>query len=89
VAVELIVPGITSPFLERSMGEALLPRVLEEPHVQYAQLWCRGYLVLDLDAERVRATFVHFEGVEQVKRASSRESVAVEVRAGERRLRVL
>ena len=86
VAVELVVPGITSPFLDREMGEALEGRVLQEPHVKYAQLWRRGYMLLEVDAERVRAQYCHFDDVQSAERPAEHEAEPLEVHHGEHRL---
>ena len=64
IAVELVAPSVTSPSLGQETGEALAEAALGEPHVRLAQLWKRGYLLLDVDHERLQAEWYLFERVD-------------------------
>jgi len=65
LAVELVTPGITSLGISGG-NEILLPRLFQQnPHLKYADLEHRGYLVVDVTRERVHADWFHFEEVEQ------------------------
>jgi alkaline phosphatase D len=65
VAVEFVTPGITSPLLDQANGEVWQAKVLMQSHVKYAQLWRRGYMVLDVDHSRVQAAWYHYDAVDQ------------------------
>jgi len=88
LAVELVTPGITSPLLSREKAEEREPEVMSEPHVEYAQLWKRGYMVLDIDRERVLATWHHYERVDQPEPTKATFGAAATVYHGERRVRM-
>ncbi len=51
LAVEFVVPGITSPGPEGQVDEMLA----SHPHLKFVDLQRRGYLLLDLTAERAQA----------------------------------
>ena len=64
IAVEFVTPGITSPGLG-SLGELVGPGLRNlNPHVKFVDLENRGYIVLDIDAERCQAEWYHIENVE-------------------------
>lgn len=87
-AVELVTPGITSPLLSREDAEARDADVMAQPHVRYAQLWKRGYMIVEVDRERVQAAWYHYESVddpEYVEPVLSAEAAAI---SGERRVTV-
>jgi alkaline phosphatase D len=88
LTVELVTPGITSPLLSPEDGERLGPEVLLQPHVQYAQLWKRGYMIVDVDRERVQAAWFHYESVEQAEPVEAVFSAAAAAYSGERRIRM-
>ena len=85
VAVELVVPSVTSPSLERDAAEMVAEVALQAQKVRLAQLWRRGYVVLDIDHERLQAEWYLFDRVDG---ASDEEFYrALHVRAGESFLR--
>ena len=43
---------------------------LEQPHVKLADLWRRGYMLLDVDEERVQAEWYLFERVDEASTES-------------------
>ena len=63
IAVELVAPAVTSPSLDEASGETLAEAALEVPHVRLAQLWKRGYLLLDVDHQRLQAEWYLFDRV--------------------------
>jgi alkaline phosphatase D len=71
VAVEFTTPAVTSPGLTEEAAELAEPVVLEAPHVRYAELSSRGYLLIDVDADRLLAEYYHFERVDR-RTATSR-----------------
>lgn len=87
VAVEFVTPGISSPGLERNVAERRQAELLEEPHVEYVQLWRRGYVLLDITAERVQAEYYHFDAVESPEPAAQKFAGAFATYAGEHRVR--
>lgn len=87
VAVELVTPAISSPGWERTQAESLHPMLLQQPHVKYANLWQRGYMLLDVTAERVQAAWYLYDQVEDPTRASESFAAAFATYAGEHRLR--
>lgn len=64
IAVEFVAPSVTSPSLDQEPAETLAEAALEVPHVRLAQLWKRGYLLLDVDHERVQAEWYLFDRVD-------------------------
>jgi alkaline phosphatase D len=64
VAVELVSPSITSQNLDDKLGydrggsiDAQDRFVASHPHVQWCDFDCHGYVVVDLDADRLAASF--------------------------------
>ncbi len=67
VGVEFVVPGVSSPGFPLNAVDALLEA---NPHLHWLDLDRRGYVVLDVDAERVQASWWHVEDVESTAGAS-------------------
>lgn len=60
--VEFIAPGITAGF---PLDEGLVDLAKQlNPHVRYGEVTHRGYVLLDLDAERAHASWYHFADVQ-------------------------
>ena len=71
LGVEVVVPGVTSTGLFAS-GDALFDQIRAElPHIRWAELSKRGYVLLDLDEDRVQASWHHFERVDEAGTAST------------------
>jgi len=85
IAVELVAPSVTSPSVDQGPGETLAEAALEEPHVRLAQLWKRGYLLLDIDHERLQAEWYLFDRVDGP--ADEEFFAALKVQSGETFLR--
>ncbi|MEZ4472916.1 MAG: alkaline phosphatase D family protein [bacterium] len=86
VGVEFVAPGITSPGLA-----GLVPGLLgvlqdANPHIKWADLSQRGYLVLDVNAERVQSDWFLLTGVEEEAYTEPAFAAAFTTRAGENRL---
>jgi alkaline phosphatase D len=62
LAVEFVAPGVTNLFPAPGLEEVFLA---QNPHVRYAETSNRGYIVLDLTAERIQAAWFHFDPVEE------------------------
>ncbi|MEY4575975.1 MAG: putative alkaline phosphatase [Pseudomonadota bacterium] len=87
-AVEFITPGITSPLLAKPDAEAWQPIALQQPHVKYAQLWRRGYMLIDVTAERVQADWYHFDAVDRPEPVSPTHAATAAAYYGERCVRL-
>jgi alkaline phosphatase D len=88
VAVEFIAPGITSPGTDRASAESLQPMLLDVPHVKYVNLWQRGYMLLDVNTERVHADWYLFDAIEDPDYAVEMFAAACATYAGEHCVRV-
>lgn len=70
IAVEFVVPAITSPALESlSSGGDLIYNVIysSNPHIKYVELSKRGYWILDVTADRLHADLFHFEDIRETE----------------------
>lgn len=64
IAVEFVTPAISSPgFPRRAAAGAARQAQLSNPTLRWAELANRGYIVLDIDAERVESAWYHYEDV--------------------------
>lgn len=63
LAVEFVTPGISSPGFPPGLASLATTVTEENPHIKYAELTSRGYIVLDLDAERLQAAWFHYDDV--------------------------
>lgn len=67
LAVELVTPGVTSPGFENpaeAQQTAALVRAIT-PHNRYVELNKRGYVVVDIDRERMHSEWWHVPGVRE------------------------
>jgi alkaline phosphatase D len=63
VAVEFVAPGITSPF---EVPDFIVGVFVEQsPHIYYSDVANRGYLVLDVQADKVQSDWYFVEGLQQ------------------------
>lgn len=88
IAVELVTPGITSPLLSREDAERYDADVMNQAHVRYAQMWKRGYMIVDVDRERVQAAWFHYESVDNPDAVDPVFGAAAAAYSGERRIRM-
>jgi len=87
VGVEFVTTSVTSPGID-GVGNALIPVFQSaNPHIKWADLERRGYVVLDVTPERVQAAWFHFDRVDLPDQAVEMFAKAFSVRAGETRLR--
>jgi alkaline phosphatase D len=67
VGVEFVAPGVTSPAVPGELGPvggaALADLALRLPHIRWADISRRGFVVVDIDRERVQADWYHFDDV--------------------------
>lgn len=86
LAVEIAVPGITSPWLTEEQARTVEPLFLTNPHVKYVDLWRRGYAVLDVTPERVQGAWFLYDAPERPE-VDEVFAAAFAVRRGESHLR--
>lgn len=77
-----------APGLDQTSAESLQPGLLAAAHVKYVDLWQRGYILLDVDAERVRAAWYLFADASRRKAAEERLGQVCAVYAGEHCVRL-
>lgn len=87
LAVELVTPAVTSPGIDDPAQALELAQVLgaTHPHVKFVELNRRGYLLLDVSPERVRADWYHVHTLTEPSIAETHVATAT-LLAGERRL---
>jgi alkaline phosphatase D len=94
LAIEVTSPSLTSQNLDEKLGvteraEEIVAaeRAFAEAfdHVRWCDLSAHGYVVLDVDAERVRAEWWHVDGVLE-RRAGERRATAFEIPRGKAEL---
>jgi alkaline phosphatase D len=75
LAVELVTPAVTSPSIEKLETAEALAQVISEasPHLKFVDLFYRGYLLIDVTPERVRAEWYH---VRTIAKPSDEEFLA-------------
>lgn len=87
VGVEFITTSVTSPGID-GVDNSLIPVFqAANPHIKWADLERRGYMVLDLNRERAQAAWFHFDRVDVPDGVVESFARAFEVSAGETRLR--
>lgn len=64
VGVEFVTPGVTSAGFPTNAANAAL---VSNPHLHWAELTQRGYVVLDIDSERVQASWWFIDDVESLE----------------------
>lgn len=86
-AVEFVTPAVTSPGIDdaaQAAGFAAQIRATH-PHVQFVELFRRGYLVLDVDRMRAQAQFYHVRTIRE-RQAQEDAAGTYFVASGEARL---
>jgi len=71
LGVEIVVPGITSSGLPGGGGDFIDTLLADLPHIRWVDPSRRGYAIVDLDHERVQATWHLFERVDEPSASSS------------------
>ena len=65
LAVEFVAPGVTSPGFPDGLAAAAEQAALATPHIKYADVSKRGYIVLDVTPERTQAAWYLYTAPEQ------------------------
>jgi alkaline phosphatase D len=92
LAVEFVTPAITSPgFAETATGEDFFGSLALEacPHIKFGNFVKRGYLVLDLQHDKVQADYFHLSTVTETLGATEAAAASVAAMHGEPRLVVM
>jgi alkaline phosphatase D len=87
-AVEFVTPAITSPGIDdRAQATGLQQQIgATHPHVKYVELFRRGYLLIDLTAERAQAEWYHVRTITERSRDEELGRV-LQAASGDSRLR--
>ncbi len=87
VGVEFVTPGVTSPGIENPVEAAQTAAFIRSvsPHMKFAELNKRGYVLLDIDRERVQADFWHAATIAEKSRVETLAAAFV-TEAGANRL---
>jgi alkaline phosphatase D len=76
LAVELVVPAVTSQGFPPALANLADALVAENPHFKFADLTRRGYVVLDITPERVQGAWYHVDTIEAPSDSESLTQVA-------------
>ena len=87
LAVEFITPGVTSPGFPDAVAASAEQAALNTPHIKFADVSKRGYIVLDLDRQRTQAAWYLYAAPEQPT-VSEAFAKAFATYDGENRLRL-
>jgi alkaline phosphatase D len=87
LGVEFVTPAVSSPGVLDPVEAARRARshLANSPHMKYVELHHRGYVLLDIDAERVQGEFWHVATVDAPSREEVMSAALVNV-AGDNRL---
>ena len=65
LAVEFVAPAVSSPGFPDALAQAAQQAALATPHIKFADVAKRGYIVLDVTPERTQAAWHHYTAPEQ------------------------
>jgi alkaline phosphatase D len=86
VGVEIVTPAITSPGIpDIFLGIVEQARPFNR-HIQWMELTKRGFVILDVTAERLQGAWYHFADITDPAPATPSFAAALSVRSGEKRL---
>ncbi len=60
LGVEFVAPGVTSPGMPEQLANVAQGLVKDNPHLKFANVHQRGYMVLDITPERVQSAWYHY-----------------------------
>ncbi|MBM4358704.1 MAG: alkaline phosphatase D family protein [Deltaproteobacteria bacterium] len=86
LAVEFVTPGISSPGFPPALANLAATATGENRHIKYAELTLRGYVVLDLDPQRLQAAWFHYDDVVNPDAATESFARAYRLATGSRHL---
>lgn len=79
IAVEFVVPAVTSPGLGLAIGDAL---EVENPWMKFVDTDRRGYVVLDVTPERVQAAYTLYDAIDVEEGVVASPAAAMSTYAG-------
>jgi alkaline phosphatase D len=68
VGVEFVTPSVTSPGIPINAGSFL---TLENPHLKYVELTKKGFVILDISAEKVQGDWYYINTIDEQSSANS------------------
>ncbi len=83
IAVELVVPAVSSPGVPDIFAELAVDILEDFPHFKLIDLTKRGYLVLDVTPERTQGAYYHVDSVETEEPPAESFTGALATYAGE------
>ncbi|TGD72571.1 hypothetical protein E4634_13680 [Mangrovimicrobium sediminis] len=88
LAVEFVTPGVTSPALEDQALADLASTVArrQNPHIKFADLFHRGYTLVDFTRERVQAEWYHAQTITEPGNSAHNLAAVLASPAGSNRL---
>ncbi len=87
VAVEFVVPGVSSPGLPGMSSETIMQALYDEnPHLRFANLAQRGYMILNVNRDRVQGDWYLLDGVEKPTQGNQEWAAGWIARYGHARL---
>jgi alkaline phosphatase D len=63
VGIEMVTPSVTSPGSPVNVGAAL---TIENPHLKYVELTKKGFIILDVNAEKIQGDWYFVNTIDQV-----------------------
>lgn len=87
IAVEFVVPAVTSPGFPPQLERTTPDIVAAAPHLKFADIVRRGYVILDVTPARVQAAYYHYEDITRPEPATERFTAALSTLHTENRLR--
>lgn len=85
LGVELVVPGVSSPGMPEQLASVGKALVTDNRHLRFADVYQRGYVVLDVTPERVQGSWYHYTELDQPV-ATPKLSTTWSVKAGTKNL---
>jgi alkaline phosphatase D len=88
VAVELVVPAVTSPGVPPTVGPILTEELYRtKPNLSFVDLVRRGYVILDIDGTRTQAAWFLFDRIDMMAAQTERVAAVRAVSRGVAHLR--
>lgn len=86
LAVEFVTSSVTSPGFPAGLEQIVQAALAENPHIQYANVTQRGYVILDLSQERAQGAYYVYDDITQPSGATRSLDAVYATRSGENHL---
>lgn len=86
LGVEFVVPGVTSPGMPEQLANVAQGLVQDNPHLKFANVHQKGYVVLDITHERVQSAWYHYTDPAEQQGVTPQFSAAWSTKAGTKAL---